>query len=110
MLDRLGFGHVRVLHAPLKAYAGFHWYEMAADLLPDDIDLVICDGPPGNTPGGRFGLMPVVGPRLARQCVILLDDTHRRSERRLIAFWRRYRCLQARRLGRFGRYAELVLC
>ena len=109
-LDDLGFDHVRLLHAPLKDYGGYLWYEVQAALVPEDIGLVVCDGPPGSTPGGRFGLMPVIGPRLGRRCVILLDDTHRRAERRVIDVWRRYRCLRTSRVGRFGRYAELVLC
>lgn len=110
VLERLGYGHVELVHAPLRQHDTFAWYDTDPSRIPDDIGLVVCDGPPGSVRGGRYGLMPVLGHRLAGNCIVLLDDTHRAAERRIIDVWRRQRCLTANRLGRFGTYTELAFC
>lgn len=108
-LARLGLDRVRVHLAPLQRYGTFDWYDVSD--LPDtqDFDLVVCDGPPGKTRGGRVGLMPLMGDRLADDAVILLDDTRRKRERRAIDLWRRRRPLTVRPMGRTGRCAEIRL-
>ena len=60
---------------------------MSGQDLPDGIALVICDGPPSSTAGGRYGLVPVMKASLNTSCRILLDDTHRRKEREIIQHW-----------------------
>jgi len=55
--------------------------------MPDSFSLVICDGPPGKTRGGRYGVVPVMKERLKPGCVILLDDTGREEERKLASRW-----------------------
>jgi len=110
MLERLGFDHVQLVYAPLKNFGSYLWYDVPLKSMATRIDLVVCDGPPGKTPGGRYGLMPVMGPALSKDCVILLDDTHREAERQIIDVWSRDRCLKASRTGRFGRHTELVCC
>ena len=55
--------------------------------MPKDFSLVICDGPPARTPGGRYGLLPVMKSHLRPGCVILLDDVSRLEEREIIARW-----------------------
>jgi len=110
MLGELGFDHVHLVYAPLKNFGSYLWYDAPMELFAKRIDLVICDGPPGTTPGGRYGLMPVMGSALAKDCVILLDDTHREAERQIIDVWSRDRCLRASRAGRFGTHTELVCC
>ncbi len=51
--------------------------------------MVVCDGPPGGskTPGGRYGLLPVMKPHLKPGCIVLLDDTGRAAEKKIIARW-----------------------
>ena len=78
----------RVLHAPLRSYGDFDWYTVPED-LPGDITLVICDGPPAQTRGGRYGLLPVIGKRLAPDATILVDDAGRSGEQDVIARWSR---------------------
>lgn len=107
ILQRLGYDHVRLIHAPLQAYGDYHWYQVSTSALPADIAVVICDGPPGSIPGGRYGLMPITQTRLADDCIILLDDTHREAERKIISAWKNYRALQAQRLGHRGSHAEV---
>lgn len=78
---------VNVCLAPLKDYGQFSWYELPATGLPDKFRLVICDGPPESTPGGRYGLVPVIGSRLAVGAQILLDDANRPSESEALRRW-----------------------
>jgi hypothetical protein len=81
---------VRVLEAKLIDYTEFSWYSTSS--LPPNIifDLVICDGPPEKTKGGRYGLLPLMHDRLTPEVLILLDDlvTHR-SEYKIIQRWER---------------------
>jgi hypothetical protein len=55
--------------------------------MPDEFSLVVCDGPPGSTKGGRYGLLPVLGGRLPPGSTILLDDAGRPGELELIKRW-----------------------
>jgi hypothetical protein len=109
-LEYLDYSHVTLLHTPLIDYRSYHWYQIPQDLVVDQISLVICDGPPGSNPGGRYGLLPTMMEHLADDCVILMDDAHRRAEQRIIDAWTECRCLKANRIGRFGTHAEVVLC
>jgi hypothetical protein len=43
--------------------------------------------PPGDTPGGRYGLFPVMRKSLSLGCVILLDDIKRPGERAALSRW-----------------------
>jgi hypothetical protein len=79
---------VTVALSPLKSYGGFDWYSLPTAQLPTRIGFVVCDGPPGLTRGGRYGLAPVLKDRLAPGCIVLLDDTHRSDERAILHRWR----------------------
>jgi hypothetical protein len=76
----------RVELCRLIPYEGFDWYELPRE-FPDQFRLVICDGPPGNTRGGRYGFFPVCGRRLSADCTILLDDAERSEERSVVHRW-----------------------
>jgi hypothetical protein len=110
LLGMLGFTHVTLVYAPLIDYGNYSWYRIPQDLQVNDFSLVICDGPPASNPGGRYGLLPAMQQQLAQGCVILLDDSHRPAERRIIDIWRKRRCMQANRIGRFGTHSELMFC
>jgi hypothetical protein len=75
-----------LLCTPLRSYGDFDWYDVDPAELPM-FGLVICDGPPESTRGGRYGLLPVLGERLAPGCTILLDDAGRSGERAALAQW-----------------------
>jgi hypothetical protein len=77
---------VRVELAPLQDYDGYFWYSIPASIRPP-ISLVLCDGPPGDTPGGRYGLIPAVRHLLHDRCVILLDDAIREDEQVIARRW-----------------------
>jgi len=88
-LARNKVGGVRVCDAPLKSYGGFAWYDPPKDEMPSEFGLVICDGPPGSTEGGRYGLLPVLGSRLAAGAIVLLDDAEREGEADVLDRWAR---------------------
>lgn len=84
------FGHQKtatVIHAPLRPYDGFSWYDVSR--LPKGLtfDLVVCDGPPANTPGGRYGLLPLMGPQLMDGARIYMDDAARADEMAIMRRW-----------------------
>lgn len=78
---------INVLAAPLVDYGGFAWYSLS-ESLAKNYELVICDGPPSDTPGGRYGLLPVARRLLAKNGVILMDDVERHDERVIIERWK----------------------
>ena len=86
-LEALGLDSVVLCREPLRDYGDFCWYDPPLAAMPRDFALVVCDGPPGRTRGGRFGLVPVMGGRFRPGCVILLDDAHREPERLIAGAW-----------------------
>lgn len=85
-LARLRLDTARVELAPLVHHTDHDWYHLP-DNLPTGFGLVICDGPPGDTYGGRYGLLPAMADRLAPGCVILMDDAARPGERGVLERW-----------------------
>jgi predicted O-methyltransferase YrrM len=79
-LKRYKLGSVFLCTTHLKDYGEFCWYSVPLEIMPDGFSLVICDGPPGSTKGGRYGLIPIMRERLNPGCVILLDDADREPE------------------------------
>jgi hypothetical protein len=79
--------HATVLLAPLRDYGTYEWYSPDPAALPASIGFVLCDGPPGHTRGGRYGLVPELGNRLRSGCIVLLDDTQRAQERAIVRRW-----------------------
>jgi len=108
-LARRGIRTVKVCHAPLTGYGDYEWYRIPEIPLPADFGLVICDGPPGRTQGGRYGMLPQMQARLRPDCRILMDDTHRRKERAVMDRWAALRPVRRQPVGRFGFYTELAL-
>ncbi len=109
-LSRYRIDNARVANVGLRDYGEFSWYD-ADPLTPEErgFSLVICDGPPGDTPGGRYGLLPVMQSHLASGCEVLLDDFHRPSEQETVARWSREFDLQVLSDGASGVCAHLRL-
>ena len=78
---------VEVSLTPLQSYGDFDWYSVGRVSLPPAIGFVVCDGPPGSTRGGRYGVVPVLKERFAPGCILLLDDTQRPQERLIMKRW-----------------------
>jgi len=72
---------------PLKDYTGFSWYDPPLESMPVSFALVICDGPPADTVGGRYGLVPIMRQRLKPSCIILLDDAVRDQDQEIAKRW-----------------------
>jgi hypothetical protein len=79
--------NVELAVTPLCGYGEFDWYSLAGVATPTPIGFIVCDGPPGSTRGGRYGLAPVLRNYMAPGCIILLDDAHRAGERAIIERW-----------------------
>jgi hypothetical protein len=86
-LEEQNVPRARVVVAPLKSYGAFSWYDPPLAEMPEAFRLVVCDGPPGDTPGGRYGLLPVMRGRLPAGAVVLLDDAERPDERAVLGRW-----------------------
>jgi hypothetical protein len=82
-----GLTNVTVHLAPLKDYGTFDWYDVSLEALPSDFSLIVCDGPPGVTRGGRSGMLPIMRAKLAKTFSILIDDTNRDGEGQLARQW-----------------------
>lgn len=88
-LSRNRIQGARVFHSALRDYGRFDWYDISSCELPGDImfDMVICDGPPSQTRGGRFGLPYVMNSQFKPGCMIIADDAHRPGEQEIFARW-----------------------
>jgi hypothetical protein len=86
-LDEFKIPHAQVRHTLLRDYDGFSWYDAPLTELPEKFQLVICDGPPADTLGGRYGLLPILGERLPAGAVVLLDDATRSGEAEALRRW-----------------------
>jgi len=108
-LDKYAIDNVTICQAPLRRYSGFEWYDVSTSELPEDFDLVICDGPPGETLGGRFGLLPTMQDYLVDGCTILLDDAHRPTEKKIIDRWRAEYGVETTSTGQDSKFAIIRL-
>ena len=79
---------VELALAPLRDYENFSWYSPPLAHMPGNFNLVVCDGPPERTTlGKRYGLLPVMDKRLARNCVIILDDYDTETADNVVDHW-----------------------
>src|SRR5688572_12763294 len=78
---------VPLCYAPLRDYQQFNWYDPPLAEMPARLRLVICDGPPDLAHGGRYGLLPVLGDRLAAGTVILFDDVREPGQPEVLRRW-----------------------
>jgi predicted O-methyltransferase YrrM len=83
-------GSTMVSFAPLGNFGDYDWYQPSAEALKNaPFALVICDGPPGNTKGGRYGVLPRMREHLAPGCLIVLDDAVRPDETIILERWKK---------------------
>ncbi len=67
------------------------WYANSAWQDLEGIEMLIVDGPPGHhAPFAREPALPLLHRKLARDCVVVLDDTYRSDERKIWERWRGY--------------------
>ena len=79
----------RVVHAPLEDDPP--WCARSAlTEMPDDVDLLVVDGPPAHAPGQgrrRAPALAAFGPRLTKTATVVLDDVNRPGEREVLTAW-----------------------
>jgi hypothetical protein len=83
-LDALSLTQATVHFAPLKLFRDdemeYEWYDTSGLPLPASFQLVVSDGPAfakhNHAFGGRYGMLPQMGSRLAAHCCILADDAN----------------------------------
>jgi hypothetical protein len=107
-LSNQGIKSVKICSAPLMSYDGYQWYDIASVKPSQDFSLVICDGPPHDTKGGRYGLLPVMKEKLADKSVILLDDYIREEERSIVIKWQKDFKIQVTECGDNDIYARII--
>jgi hypothetical protein len=87
VLERYRISSAHLCISPLKDYGAFAGYDPPLGLMPNEFSMVVCDGPPGDTKGGRYGLLSVMRSRLKPGAAILLDDASRENEKVIAARW-----------------------
>ena len=108
-LKRFHIGSVRLHVGPIRDYSDFSWYDPPLERMPDGFSLVICDGPPGGTRGGRYGLLPILKGKLKPGCVILLDDVAREEEWAIANRWAEELGTRPEKLGSDKPYARITV-
>ncbi len=86
-LRELGLDSTCLVWSSLRDFGEFEWYDVTVTNGEEPFAVVVCDGPPGGTRGGRAGLLARMKARLARDTVILLDDAARDGEQQIISNW-----------------------
>ena len=86
-LTAAGITSVVVCETPLRNYGNYTWYDVSQTNLPTDFAMAICDGPPGDNPESRYGLIPVLRDRLKPGCLVVVDDFERMGEQTIAYRW-----------------------
>jgi predicted O-methyltransferase YrrM len=93
-VERHGLGHIaRVHHAPIVKHTikghEWLWYDFEKCDLPEDIDLIVIDGPPsGLQKKARYPALPLLIGKLKVGGLLMLDDAARGGERRAVEDWK----------------------
>ncbi|MFL4474855.1 class I SAM-dependent methyltransferase [Paeniglutamicibacter sp. MACA_103] len=83
---------VECRHAPLEKIdvdgREYDWYSKTAFSGIAGVDFLLIDGPPESTgPEARYPAVPVLSDLLAPEAFIVLDDTHRETEKNILNSW-----------------------
>lgn len=108
-LNKFSIKSVELCVAPLRKHEEFDWYDAPLEKMPRGFSMVICDGPPGATRGGRYGLIPVMREFLPAGCIILADDACRRDERAILEKWARELGAEFEISGSYKPFATMII-
>lgn len=75
---------------PTPGFKVQRWYSIPPGTLPESIDLALVDGPSAGAKARAYDREPALAhvlPYLTESAGILLDDTHRKGERRIADKW-----------------------
>ncbi len=99
----------RVILAKLKKFTDYEWYDWTQGPPLPRFAFVVCDGPPGISWGGRYGLLPQMRDRLMPGCIILLDDAGREGEREILGRWKREYGITYELIAGSNPFAKIIL-
>jgi len=102
-VQELAPSNVRLSVAPMKDYGEFTWYQVPDD-LPKSFGMVMCDGPPRQTHGGRSGLRILLKNRISPGAGMVWDDADKSHAGELDA-WSAETGAQIHVLGNSRRFA-----
>ena len=85
-LDKNQMTNNIIYNRPLKDYGQYAWYDIDG-FECEKIGLCVCDAPPGDTKGGRRGFLYLFKDYFLPNAVILVDDTIREDEQKMIQEW-----------------------
>jgi predicted O-methyltransferase YrrM len=88
LLSEHQINNVQLIHAPLIEKEileeTFTWYDTSKLQDLKEIDFLFIDGPPGSKDdAARFPALPVLGSKLSKNAVVVIDDTKRSGEKTL---------------------------
>ena len=92
LLRKEGLSRVEVRHAPLEPFSSSTgeqpWYAVSALTDIEKVDLLLVDGPPGNTAKhARYPAVPALRDKLRPGTTVMLDDYNRRDEKETLRRW-----------------------
>jgi hypothetical protein len=108
-LDRYEIKAVNLCISPLKDYGEYEWYSPPLSAIPTKFEFIICDGPPSNTKGGRYGLLPCMYNRMTAGLNILFDDVIRNEERKILKRWKNEFNIEYEIFGDNDPYANILI-
>jgi hypothetical protein len=85
-LEQYEISKAHVISAPAEQFDGFVWYVLDTSRLPDNFDLVLCDGSAA-LPSSARGVMERISDRLDHRCVILARNARRPRDLKHLADW-----------------------
>ena len=96
LLEQAGLTErVQLVFAPLADLTlggrSFQWYDLGALLmrLPEKIDLLFVDGPPGKVQSlSRYPALPIFARHLSPRALVIVDDGAREDEIEMVELWR----------------------
>lgn len=100
--------NTQIYHAPLCREDEWDFYDTTGIELPSRVGLLICDGPPGDTRGGRMGVKSLVK-LLGAGSVFLLDDADRSEEKNIAMEIAKSLAVEVEFIGGTKRYARIAI-
>lgn len=97
-----------VYNRKLKDYGDFEWYSVD-DIEIETIGCCIGDALPAQTKGGRRGFLNLFKNNLRKGSIILIDDTIREDEQKMINEWNKIISMEVEFRGSFDPHAILMI-
>ena len=107
-LDKNQMNNNTIYTRGLIDYGDFEWYDIEG-LDKETVGLCICDAPPAATKGGRRGFLYLFKDFLLPNSIILVDDTIRDDEQKMIQEWEKELPMQVEFSGKFDPHAILTI-